>query len=43
MLEVKGTLEKVADLLRDSYSEVKENDVYIVSCNQVICGFLFTL
>ena len=39
LLEVKGTLEKVADLLRDKYSEVKgkdENDDYIVGCNQVI-------
>ena len=44
LLELKGTVEKVADhLLRDNYSEVKENDVYIVSCNQVICGFIFTL
>ena len=46
LLEVKGTLEKVADLLRDKYSEVQgkdENDDYIVGCNQVIRGFVFTL
>ena len=41
LLEVKGTLEKVADHLRDKCSEVKENDDYIVGYNQVICGFLY--
>ena len=30
LLEVKGTLEKVADHLRNKCSEVKENDDYIV-------------
>ena len=43
LLEVKGTLEKVADLLRDKCSEVKENENYIVGCNQVICGFSYLL
>ena len=41
LLEVKGTLEKVADHLRVKCSEVKENDDYIVGYNQVICGFLY--
>ena len=41
LLEVKGTLEKVADHLRDKCSEVKENDDYIVGYNLVnMCLFI---
>ena len=41
LLEVKGTVDKVVDLLRDKYPQVKENDDYIVGCNQVKHGFLY--